>query len=441
MARTTPAFSSQTKLDNEITTDVKVVAKRTVTYIFHVNSAKNLSIPYAVAISGRVQDEFKNKPKQVSGARGKIVVRNVDPGSQVTLFLNSDAHPNYRRNPVYPATPGDQDVIVEIEEKRGKHSDTDVPVRVKSTVAENVDNYKAYLTGDIWMKISHKYSSDEVASLLPSGINAAIKEAVIKIYDGLTQTSLEINISREGGGNKKTVLVTFDDGENARANIAHGYDFLKEGLTRVHPAGYAAVFCAAIDTGINKVAMSSAWRPMLGSIAHRAGLGLDINYVGSIKLNREKLRKAEATDTGSVSQAEQTLFAALESAKKQQAVAKKATATAEMEAANAKNEPEKLILAKQKMKEARQAGELAEENRKNAEAAWNAERDKNEPDAVRRFRASLMKSRSVSQLFDPWFMDSDSHDDVPAVPNMQLSENEKLHAHHLHITVHETKIL
>jgi hypothetical protein len=187
--------------------------------------------------------------------------------------------------------------------------------------------------------------------------------------------------------------------------------------------------------------MSSAWRPMLGSIAHRAGLGLDINYVGSIKLNREKLRKAEATDTGSVSQAEQTLFAALESAKKQQAVAKKATATAEMEAANAKNQPDKLILAKQKMKEARQAGELAEENRKNAEAAWNAERDKNEPDAVRRFRASLMKSRSVSQLFDPWFMDSDSHDDVPAVPNMQLSENEKLHAHHLHITVHETKIL
>jgi hypothetical protein len=441
MAKTTPAFSSKTKLDNEVTTDVKVSMKRTVTYIFDVTSAENLNIPYAVAIRGVAQEEFRNKPKRVSGASGKITIRNVEPGNEVVLFLNSDAHPGYRLNPVYPITPGDRDVVVKITEKKGKHSDTDMPTRINTTGSVDVDNYQAFLTGDIWMKVSHKYSPAEAFSLIPPEINQAIKDAIRKIYDGLSQASLEINVSGTTSTDQRTVLVTFNDGENARENIIRGYDFLKEGLTRVHPSGYAAVFSAAIEAKINKVALTSAWRPMLGSIAHRAGLGLDINYVGTVRMKREKLRKASATDAGTVSQAEQNLFASLERAKTQQIAAKKNIAVAELEVKNARSESEKLILAKQKLKDVNQAGEVAEKNRKDAEAAWNAERDKNEPDEVRRFRAALMKSRSVSQLFDPWFMDSDSRDNISAIPNMQISGNEKLHAHHLHITVYEPKIL
>ena len=89
----------------------------------------------------------------------------------------------------------------------------------------------------------------------------------------------------------------------------------------------------------------------------------------------------------------------------------------------------------------KEAATKANEDRKSAETAWNAERDKNEPDGVRLFRGSLMKCACVSQLFDPWFMDTNNKDDIAHVPNMQVSGNETLHAHHLHITVYDPKIL
>ncbi|PQO91441.1 hypothetical protein C5614_25810 [Massilia phosphatilytica] len=73
--------------------------------------------------------------------------------------------------------------------------------------------------------------------------------------------------------------------------------------------------------------------------------------------------------------------------------------------------------------------------------AWNAERDRNEPDEVRLFRASLLKCKSVAQVFDPWFMDQDTRDNVAPMPNLQINKNEGLHASHLHITVYEPKIL
>ncbi|MTV40805.1 hypothetical protein GM676_24890 [Duganella radicis] len=92
-------------------------------------------------------------------------------------------------------------------------------------------------------------------------------------------------------------------------------------------------------------------------------------------------------------------------------------------------------------KAAQEASTAADAARKKAEAAWNAERDKNEPEGVRLFRGSLMKCACVSQLFDPWFMDTNNKDDIPHTPNMQLSDNETLHAHHLHITVYDPKIL
>jgi hypothetical protein len=47
----------------------------------------------------------------------------------------------------------------------------------------------------------------------------------------------------------------------------------------------------------------------------------------------------------------------------------------------------------------------------------------------------------VKQLFDPWHMDNNTRDKVPAQPNTQISDNEKLHAHHLHITVLDEKVL
>lgn len=444
MPKLKPSLVTQTKLDNDSSTDVTVNLKRTVTYIVNARNSESLSLPYAVSVNGKTRDEFKSKPKRVSGKDGRIVIRNIDPGSEVGLFLNSDAHPDYRKSRVYVVVPKDRDIVVKIDEKPGRHLETDVPVKEGATSScdENVDTYLAVLTGDIWMKVSHKYSSSEVDGLLPSDVNPVVAAAVKKIYDGLETASLNIPVPRVINNDQaRNLLITFDDGDNPRSNISSGYDFINEGLKRVHPAGYAAIFSAAVDSGVEKIGMTSAWRPMLGSIAHRAGLGLDINYVGRTRMNREKLRKNEAIDAANVSREERRLFADFESSKTRQIDARKAITSAELEVKRAEGESGKLILAKQKLKEAIEASANADKDRKDAEVKWSDERDKHEPDHVRRFRSSLVKSKSVAQIFDPWFMDTDTHDSVRASPNMQKDGNEKLHAHHLHITVYEPKIL
>jgi hypothetical protein len=447
MPQAKPAVVTKTKLDNETTKDEKVIAKRTVTYVFHITSDTGVHLPYAVAVQGVVRDEYKTKPKKVSGNNGKIVVNDVAPGSQVSLFLNSDAHPSYRKNPVYSVTPADKDVIVKINEKAGRHPDTDTPVRTTdmgptAEPAKNEDTYAAALTGDIWMKVSHLYTSQEVDDLLPSGTHAFVTTAVKKIYDVLTTASMTLTVPPQPpASNERTITITFDEGSNALANINSGYEQLSQGLTRVHPAGFAAIFNAAIDAGVTKVAMSSCWRPMLGKIPHRAGLGLDVNFVGPTRLNRQELRIPTAVDTTNVSEDEKGLFATFEARKAQQSVANKEVTIAKAEVKKAKNDPEKLAAAKQRLKSATEAYVGATQARKDAEVAWNAERDKNEPDYVRRFRASLLQCKSIQQVLDPWFMETNTRDTEPGVANMQQNQNEKTHANHLHITVNEPNIL
>ena len=385
---------SQTRPQNEGRTDVPVAVTRKVTYILKTG-ASNLSMPYAVAVDGVVQKAYRDKPARVSGASGKIVVQAA-PGAKVTLYLNSDAHPSHRKEPVYLVTPAAHDVEVKITEKTGKHSDADTPTLVTSNAAKKLDSYTAPLTGDIWMKISHKYAASEVDALVPAGTGAEVKTAVQSIYNVLAKAELTLTVAATATKPATQVVMTFADSNNPKENIT-AYGLLKDGLTRVHPGGFAALLNAAIAAGVTKLTMSSAWRPILGSIAHRAGLGLDVNYVGDTRMNREELRKAGAVDTSNVSAEEKRLLKEFEAAKAPQRGA--------------------------------------------AQTAWAAERDANEPAGVRAFRVSLAASPRVAQLFDPWFMDANTQDQAAATSNMQQSANETLHAHHLHVTVREPKIL
>lgn len=446
MAKEQPSLITQTKPNNEGSQDVKVQTKRKVTYIIKATSAANLSIPYASAVNGVVRAAFKNKPARVSGSSGKIIVDNLDPGSKVTLYLNSDAHPSYRKNPVYEVTPNERDITVTITEKKGKHADTDKPTKIedkdsKAEAAKKSDTYTAPLTGDIWMKVSHEYTADEVDGLMPNGTSAEVIAAVKSIYTGLVSKSLSLITTATKEKSSTTINVTFDDSNNPKENINKDYDLLTKGLKRVHPAGYAALFSAAIAADVTKLALSSAWRPMLGSIAHRAGLGLDVNYVGSTRMNREELRKKGAVDTTNVSEEEKKLLQDFEKKKIEQIDAKKKLDLASTAAKKNSSDPIKGPPALEAEKNARAAKTVADQARGDAETAWSAERDKNEPAGVRLFRGSLMKCTCVAQLFDPWFMDSNNLDTKPADPNMQKTGNETLHSHHLHITVSESKIL
>ncbi|MCO4856572.1 hypothetical protein MKD49_08770 [Herbaspirillum sp. WGmk3] len=428
-----PALTTQTKLDNHAIRDVKVEARFTVKYIFDARIAKGLSIPYAVAVDGVAQEIYKNKPKRVSGDNGQIVIPSLKSGASVALYLNSDAHPSYRKNPVYVVKVGERNVVVKVLEKSGKSDATDAPVLNDQKNNEDIrtDVYEAPLTGDIWMKISHKYTAAEVAALLPRDTSPEILEAIEAIYNGLASPRLRLDA--EG----KSLTINFEDSDNPRANIKKGYSLLSEGLTRVHPAGYAALMIAALNANVDKIAVTSCWRPMLGSIAHRAGLGLDINYLDDIRLNREELRKKWGIDTPNVSEAEKSLFAEFRQAKTEQAAARQQLAKA---AKASKNHPDNSA-ALEALTTARELAAKADVRLNLAEAAWNEERNKNEPSKVRAFRKSLMKSPAVSQIFDPWFMDTNSKDKNAPVANLQISRDEKTHAHHFHITVLEPKIL
>ncbi|WP_140633890.1 hypothetical protein [Methylibium rhizosphaerae] len=453
-----PDATSQTKPNNPAgATQVPVTPKRKVTYVFNAASSKTLSIPYAIAVNGKAQPAFDAKPKRVRGLGGKVVAF-VDQGERVGLFLNSDAHPSYRKELVYEVTAGERDIVVTITEKAGKLKDADTPVRKKdkdekAEAAKPADEYTAPLTGDIWMRVSHKYTAAEASALMPQDTSAEVKAAVESIYNGLKTATLVLSIPARPEKAAMTLTVKFEDANNPKDNIT-SYALLTDGLTRVHPAGYVALFNAAIENEITSLNVTSCWRPMLGSIAHRSGLGLDVNYVGKTRMNRQELRtalegkkpsgKGNGNDADNVTDAEVTAFKEYEDAIVARKKADAEFAAATKAAKQPKLSPAEKALAIERSKATREAAIAAAETESQREDKWNSTRDASEPATARVFRTSLLKCVCVQQLFDPWLMDDNTHDKVAPKANMQRGikeSNERLHAHHLHITVSEPGIL
>jgi hypothetical protein len=439
------ATTAQTQLNKDTFTEVSVSGKRKVTYLFKIVTSDKLNLPYTVAINGKVRDSFKDRPKKIRTSTESIVVENVAPGESVALYLNSDAHPDYRKFLVYAVTPNERDVIVTISEKRGRHNDLDTPIKTDEGQLEDikkVDKYTAVLTGDIWMRISHAYSSSDVDILLSSETIAVIKNSVKSIYEGLSQPLIKIALpNTQGNAPIKIITLNFSDPTNARNNINSNSDILNDSLKRVHPTAYAAVINAAIDASISNVKITSTWRPMLGSIAHRAGLGLDVNLIDATRLNREELTENAAVNTDNVSEREKELYRSLKDKTSSKIQANHELGKAQAEVRKAKNNPGLMIAAKRTLQEAEQKNIVAEEELKLARIEWAKEKDKNEPDDVRRFRAALMKSSYVTQIYDPWVMDDNVKDTLEASANVQMNKNETIHKDHLHITVYEPKLL
>ncbi len=418
-----------------------VCAKRKVTYRFNTPSKNGLSLPYAVAVNGKVSAIYADKPRRSGGKDIKLLV---DVGATVALFLNSDAHPDYRNNPVYAVCPQDSDIVVTITEKTGKHPDSDKPARANGRAApaaggDPVEHYSAPLTGDIWLKVTHRYTSGEANALIPASTHPAIRAAVLSIYAGLPAPELRVRLPATADNPACDVQVKFSDASNAAANIT-SYSSVRDGLPRIHPLAYVALLEATHATGVNRVTVNSGWRPMLGEIPHRAGLGLDINYFEAgdktVQVNREELTERNGRHAGNVSEQEKILYREyiLAKADEEAAVSAEQRATGEF--------------MKNKTPEIQKALDIAGEHRKQSrrkkeecQKSWNVERNKNEPIPMRNLRTRLERSPHVIQLFDPWHIDLNTHDAIAAVPNEQRNGLEKGHSNHLHISVYEPKIL
>lgn len=350
-----PALVVQTNDTPGSCVDCKVDKPVRVTYEIRPVGDKESSnfkgLPFAVAVDGVCLPLYKDKPSRADKSTVKIGPITIKAGQSVSLYLGSDAKADYRNEPLYKVTGVNNDILVIVQEKRGLHpNDLDTPV-FNQTTAQNVDEYRAPLTGNIWLKFSHRYTSAEVDALIPSAISALAKEAVKKIYDGQFDAGAgtELTIAL-----KNSLKIVFGSSSNVRAHVAN-YNARNDIHTRVSPRTYAALIQAAEMAGLTGITLSSGWRPMVGSVIHRIGLGLDVTQI------------------------------------------KKGGAKPEFVARQREDIPD--------------------------------------PEIFANFRKELAALKStVKQLFDPWMMDANATDDIPATANQLTTPNETLHKDHLHIT-------
>lgn len=431
-------------------TTVLVGAKCKVTYEFNTAATSaGLALPYVVAINGLVLPEYAKKPGALSKDNRKISIV-VNPGSKIALFLNSDVHPDHRKNPLYAVQVGNNDVRVKITERTGRighaWSTLGQPVcRSTATPGKRLDVYQASLTGNIWMEISHLYTPTEADALLPPDTAPAIRDAVRRIYAGLPSPQLTVIFPASDAGPKLTFTVKFlaEMQANVLANTTH-CAWLTGILPRTHPHAFVALLTEAHAAHVTEVRVTSGWRPCMGSIAHRAGLGLDINYAESgthrIALNRASLTDSRAAPNGNVSARERALHA--DYAKAHDEEKKSTTSRDNAKAALAKtsdpNERSRLQQVVAADEDKLKASQIIV-NR--ASKLWMDELKQNEPGLIRDLRNGLGSNKSIKQVFDPWYMDHNTQDAVPPDSNAQFTPNERLHKNHLHITVLEPEIL
>lgn len=68
---------------------------------------------------------------------------------------------------------------------------------------------------------------------------------------------------------------------------------LIEFVGRVSPLCYYAAFKAAVDARIDEIHLSSGWRLMIGSVLHRVGVGLDVNYLLDDGMRMDRIRSVQ----------------------------------------------------------------------------------------------------------------------------------------------------
>jgi hypothetical protein len=382
---------------NPVTT-VPLTQSRMLTYLFKIGSSRSLAIPFSVEVNGKISPEFRDAAGKLQAGRPlHLKVREAD---KVSLYLNSDALPGRRTEPAYSVTIDGADAQVDIVETNGRRPE--VPPQIISTKqGGSTIHHSALLTGDIWARISHRFTPEEAVKLLPADAVAGAKLAIAQLYADFRDPTLDVDL-----GSRSRLRLYFNASafDNVRANVSCA-SAQATSIQRTHPLGFYVLFQAALECGLGGMHIESCWRPLLGSIAHRSGLGIDITSIRAgdgreISLRRTNLLNGQGG--GYVSELEQQLYRDYEAAKR---------------LAQTDKTPQ------------------SEQKRKLALKLWDQERQKNEPELVVRFREFIAKSAYVTQTLDPWLLEKDTQGSKRIEPNEQISEIEKLHNNHFHLTI------
>lgn len=404
------ASATRNKADNHVAEVVKESGLY-VTWEFDTSQGSQKALkrlPYFIAeMSGD-----QGKPLE-SGQRIGLMIENkirqkVPFGKEVALFLGNDAKPQYRNKPLYrvKAEEGLTDVVVKIAETRGPVYDPSKEIASGAILAGTKKTFSARLYGTTWMNFSHKFTEAEAVEAC-AGDSHELREAIRQIYGGaahVATSSISLSVDKP---NTKALKILWTNAafDNCRSNIPAitGLAVAKtELIPRVHPLTYMAFLKAAFELDAEELEIASGWRPMLGSVLHRIGVGLD---VANVKVNGTPhpfSRNATPAD-----QEYKNLM------KQKKDLAEKKNRTAE---------------------ESTRLNEIKAVESAKANAADRAIRD-DDDSTIRHFISKLRANGDVKQTFDPWEMDENTRDVVTAAPNRLVTSNETLHRNHLHITV------
>lgn len=355
----------------------------------------------------------------------QIQLSNLPPGITVATCIGRDSKSTFRRYPLWPITTGDNDIVLDIYEAYGQNVLNDTVSEPESQdqgpdgQACTTDYRLAQLSGNIWLRSTHPFTAADVDALSLEHVTPAMKAALKKIYaaDFLAQGSdFALDVPKEEGGATKVRLHwPASANENCTHNIS-GINLRADVPARVHPAAYATAVRAAFDANVTRIDLSSSWRPMLGSMGHRNGLALDMNYLQGEKglsLNRDGLTNGKQRET--ISQEEQDAYKNMEEAHKE-------------------------LLAAQKNGDDNRI-DAARKADSSAKVMWRRAVEKNQPPMLDSFRKSLLGAKPlVTQVLDPWYLERNNSDDQPPEPNEQKDELEQLHRHHLHITIQDREL-
>lgn len=395
---------------------------------------------------------------------------SVPKGTIVGVCINVDAKKKFRQYPLWQVTAGVNDIVIDVYETYGRHAldDTARPVITRNVGTDDtpklVDHYKARLTGEIWKRSTHPFTAADVDAMPPDRASEAMRTALKKIYAAdftMNGQDFSVDVPR-GKDEKDTASVQLRWiaalNENCIDNIKQ-LNLKADVPSRIHPEAYAAAAMAALEAGVKRVLLSNSWRPMLGSIGHRAGLGLDVAYLDGLLLNRKSLDPAHHPSAGiNVSTEEADAFNAWKKSIKDNDAANAAHTAAVRSAGTAENELKAILkkgkatqaeidAAKKKLEEAQAAKETASKAAADAEkdvpvkqAAWEKQMKADQPASINSFRREVMLRPIVAEVFDPWFMDYNAHDDKAPTPNDQSDGTEKQHNNHLHITIDDPEL-
>jgi hypothetical protein len=225
---------------------------------------------------------------------------------RIALHIANDAFEQHRSFQLFPWTvPDVAHSKVNIYEMRTDLQDRfSTENQLGNTPAENdiqikpaaTDEYFCYLNGDLWLKISHEFTNDEITRLCPPE----------------TLTRASSGSSAQSGGSTQSVSVDwattlqpiYESGENSRSFASFSVQIpalgitvkfaaravanaintstrttVQQALRRTSPRAFAAILKAAWRLNIDTVDLSSSWRPMLGSRLHKMGVGLDVTEI------------------------------------------------------------------------------------------------------------------------------------------------------------------